>query len=167
MTENQTDETIDTRAELQGKLPEGSDGANFAPSETPGKLPEDSETPANFAAVESSNIDEDAETFPRDYVVKLRDENAKYRQRAADRDEIATKLHTALVAATGRLADPSDLPFDNGHLADPDALTAALDALLQAKPHLASRKPTGNIGQGVSGASDSFSLSALLKSNAS
>lgn len=118
-------------------------------------------------AAEGPAADEDAETFPRDYVVKLRDENAKYRQRAADRDDIATQLHTALVAATGRLADPADLPFDDAHLTDSDALTAAVDALLTSKPHLASRKPIGNIGQGVSAASDSFSLSALLKTNAS
>lgn len=111
--------------------------------------------------------DEDAETFPRDYVVKLRDENARYRQRASDRDDLATQLHTALVAATGRLADPSDLPFADEHLTDSDALTAAVDALLTAKPHLANRRPVGDIGQGVSAASDSFSLSGLLKNNAS
>lgn len=110
---------------------------------------------------------DDAETFPRDYVLKLRDENAKYRQRAADRDEIAAKLHTALVQATGRLQDASDLPFDQTHLDDPQALTAALDALLTAKPHLATRKPMGSIGQGVSGASDTFSLAGALRSNAS
>ena len=110
---------------------------------------------------------DDAETFPRDYVLKLRDENAKYRQRAADRDEIAAKLHTALVRATGRLQDADDLPFDPSHLDDPDALTAALDALLTAKPHLATRKPMGSIGQGVSGASDTFSLAGALRSNAS
>ncbi|PZU48449.1 MAG: hypothetical protein DI566_04240 [Microbacterium sp.] len=109
---------------------------------------------------------DDAETFPRDYVLKLRDENAKYRQRAADRDEIAAKLHTALVRATGRLQDADDLPFDQTHLDDPDALTAALDALLTAKPHLATRKPMGSIGQGVSGASDTFSLAGALRSNA-
>ena len=109
---------------------------------------------------------EDAEMFPRDYVVKLRDENAKYRQRSADRDDLAAKLHTALVAATGRLADPSDLPFDDAHLTDPDALTAALDALLTAKPHLGSRKPTGNIGQGVAGVTDTFSIAGALRTNA-
>lgn len=110
---------------------------------------------------------DDAETFPRDYVQKLRDENAKYRQRAADRDEVAAKLHTALVQATGRLQDASDLAFDQTHLDDPQALTAALDALLTAKPHLATRKPMGSIGQGVSGASDTFSLAGALRSNAS
>lgn len=117
--------------------------------------------------VDNTDTPDEGETFPRDYVVKLRDENARYRQRAADRDDVATRLHTALVAATGRLADRSDLPFADEHLSDPEALTAALDALLTAKPHLASRRPTGNIGQGVSAASDTFSLAGALRSNAS
>lgn len=124
--------------------------------------PDVEELPENEAAP-----DDEAETFPRDYVVKLREESAKYRQRAADRDEVATRLHTALVAATGRLQDPSDLPFDEAHLSDAEALSTAVDTLLQVKPHLATRKPSGNIGQGVSGVSDMVSLSGLLKANAS
>ncbi|WP_422747917.1 hypothetical protein ACN27E_07570 [Mycobacterium sp. WMMD1722] len=109
--------------------------------------------------------DDDAETFPRSVVEKLRQENGKYRQRAAQTDIYAQRLHTALVAATGRLADPADLPYDAEHLDDPDALTAALDALLTDKPHLASRKPSGDIGQGQRGpASGSFSLLDTLKS---
>ena len=110
---------------------------------------------------------EEGDTFPRDYVEKLRDENAKYRQRAQDRDDVAQRLHTALVAATGRLADAADLPFDEDHIVDPDKMIAAIDELLQAKPHLASRKPSGSIGQGVSVVSDTVSLSGLLKANAS
>ena len=124
--------------------------------------PDAEELPENEVAP-----DDEAETFPRDYVLKLRDESAKYRQRAADRDEVATRLHTALVAATGRLQDPSDLPFDEAHLSDAEALSTAVDTLLQVKPHLATRKPSGNIGQGVSGVPDMVSLSGLLKANAS
>ncbi|MBG6237390.1 hypothetical protein IWX78_000333 [Mycetocola sp. CAN_C7] len=108
----------------------------------------------------------DAETFPREYVEDLRKENGKYRQRAQQADELATRLHSALVAATGRLADPSDLPFDEAHLSDPDTLTAAVDALVTAKPHLASRKPFGDIGQGARPASDGFNLAGLLRSTA-
>ncbi len=139
---------------------------------TTDEIVDDTETAANFAGDTEAdgNLpqgEEDAETFPRDYVVKLRDENAKYRQRASDRDEIAARLHTALVTATGRLQDPSDLPFDEDHIVDPDKMVEAIDALLQVKPHLASRKPTGDIGQGVTSSSDDFSLTALLKSNAS
>lgn len=148
MTENQTAENVDEGAISDPTL-------------------EDRVSDATPDDVGTTHPTDDAETFPRDYVLKLRDENAKYRQRAADRDEIAERLHTALVAATGRLADPTDLTFDDAHLSDPEAITAAVDALLTAKPHLASRIPAGDIGQGVSGASDSFSLSGLLKTNAS
>lgn len=109
--------------------------------------------------------DDTAETFPRSVVEKLRQENGKYRQRAQQADTYAERLHTALVSATGRLADPSDLPFDAEHLDDADALTAAIDTLLADKPHLASRTPRGDVGQGQrGGASEPFSLLNTLKS---
>lgn len=110
---------------------------------------------------------DDAETFPREYVQKLRDESAKHRTRAQRADDLAARLHGALVAATGRLADPSDLVFDSEHLDDPEALTAAIDELLTRKPHLASRRVTGDIGQGASGAADSVDLAGILRSRAS
>ena len=47
------------------------------------------------------------------------------------------------------MADPTDLEFDEDHLDDPDALAAAVDDLLACKPQLASRRPTGEIGQGL------------------
>lgn len=108
----------------------------------------------------------DPETFPREYVVKLRQEAAEARVKAKDRDTLAVKLHTALVAATGRLADPSDLPFDAAHLDDPDALTGAIDELLARKPHLASRRVTGDVGQGVTGIADTVSLAGILRAGA-
>lgn len=109
---------------------------------------------------------EDPDTFPRDYVEKLRDENAKYRQRAQQVDDYAERLHTALTAATGRLQDASDLPFDQSHLDDPEALETAIQELLANKPHLGSRKPTGNIGQGVTKTTDTIDLAGLLRSRA-
>jgi hypothetical protein len=99
----------------------------------------------------SNNDLDDAETFPRSYVEKLRKESQGYREKAKTADDLATHLHTALTAATGKLADPSDLAFDAAHLDDADALTAAIDALLAAKPHLRSRKPVGDVGQGQRG----------------
>jgi hypothetical protein len=108
--------------------------------------------------------DEDADTFPREVVERLRQENGKYRQRAQQAEGYAQRLHTELVKATGRLADPTDLDFDESHLDDPDALAAAVDDLLARKPHLASRKPVGDIGQGQrGGASEPFSLPQMLK----
>lgn len=107
---------------------------------------------------------EDGETFPREYVEKLRQENGKYRQRASEADSLANRLHTELVRATGRLADPTDLPFDADHVADAGKMSAAIDALLEAKPHLASRRPIGDIGQGNRGqGGGSFSLLQMLK----
>jgi hypothetical protein len=131
-----------------------------------GKVADD-ENPGDDPETGTIEGTEDPETFPREYVEDLRKENAKYRQRANDRDDIATRLHTSLVAATGRLQDPSDLTFDESHLVDGEGLTAALDSLLTSKPHLASRRPVGNIGQGVTVASADVDLAGILRSRAS
>ncbi len=114
---------------------------------------------------ESPTPEEDLDTFPREVVEKLRQENGKYRQRAQQADTLAQRLHIELVRATGRLADPTDLPFDETHLEDPEALAAAVDDLLDRKPHLASRRPSGDIGQGQRGPAGAggFSLLGLLK----
>ena len=109
----------------------------------------------------------DPETFPREYVVKLRQEAADARVKAKRTDDLATRLHGALVTATGRLADPSDLPYDEAHLDDETALTAAIDELLGRKPHLASRRPVGDIGQGATAASDTVDLAGILRARAS
>jgi len=129
-------------------------------TETPA---EDVETTEPVAEVEEST---EPETFPAEYVAKLRDEAAKYRTRAKRTDELAGRLHTALVAATGRLADPTDLQFDEAHLDDAEALTSAVDALLAVKPHLASRTPRGDVGQGASDSGANVSLAGLLRAGA-
>lgn len=112
------------------------------------------------------DTDDATETFPREYVEKLRDENAKYRQRAQQSDELAHRLHTTMVEATGRLADPTDLPYDDGHLEDSEALHRAIDALLESKPHLAARKPVGSIGQGATTEAAGVDLVGLLRKGA-
>jgi hypothetical protein len=109
---------------------------------------------------------EEPESFPRDYVEQLRDENAKYRQRARTADRLGQRLHTELVRGPGRLADSTDLPYSEEHLAEPGALAAALDDLLARKPHLASRKPVGEIGQGATTSSGSVDLAAILRQRA-
>lgn len=129
---------------------QGEDGATLAPSE-----PDDVEP------------DEDADQFPRSYVERLRRESAGYRERATKGDIYAQRLHTEMVRATGKLADPTDLPFDAEHLDDPDVLAAAVDDLLARKPHLASRKPLGDIGQGpVSSNGSGVDLAAILRQRA-
>ncbi len=143
-TIEQTDET-ETAAETAVEAPEGA-----APPE---------------AEPESQDGPEDAqETFPRKVVEDLRRENAKYRDRAKRADDLGERLHLALVTATGRLADPTDLVFDEAHLDDAEALTAAVDDLLARKPHLATRRVSGDVGQGMSGAADTFDLAGLLRS---
>lgn len=113
---------------------------------------------------DDQTTEDDAETFPREYVEKLRGQSAKYRDRAKVADTLAARLHTQLVKATGRLADPTDLPFDDAHLEDTDALADAIDDLLERKPHLASRKVVGDIGQGQrGGTAEPFSLLGMLK----
>ena len=126
----------------------------------------DGEDTQNANAPEQEAPESEAETFPREYVEKLRKENADARVKAKRADDLAARLHTALVAATGRLADPSDLEFDDAHLDDEDALNAAVDALLARKPHLASRRPVGSIGQGATAPADSVSLAGILRQNA-
>ncbi|SBS76503.1 conserved hypothetical protein [uncultured Mycobacterium sp.] len=140
-----TDETttLDTEGDIPDATPDASEGTTTS---------------------EDVVATEDSETFPRQVVEDLRQENGRYRQRAQRADDLAQRLHTEMVKATGRLADPTDLAFDETHLDDPDALTAAVDDLLARKPHLATRKPTGDIGQGHrGGASQPVSLLQILK----
>lgn len=60
----------------------------------------------------------------------------------------------------------TDLDFAEEHLDDPVALTAAVDNLLARKPHLASRRPTGEIGQGAAPSTGIGDLAALLRQRA-
>ncbi len=70
------------------------------------------------------------------------------------------------MSATGRLADPSDLPFAESHVDDAEALTAAIDELLTRKPHLASRRVTGDVGQGASKSGETVDLAGMLRARA-
>ncbi|QGP90316.1 hypothetical protein GKZ92_06300 [Gordonia sp. 135] len=88
-------------------------------------------------APEAAEPTEDADTFPRAYVEDLRRESAGYRTQVRDLQE---QLHRVRVEQAGALADPADLPFDPAHLESPEALQAAIDTLLEAKPHLKARR---------------------------
>lgn len=110
---------------------------------------------------------EDGDTFPRAYVEKLRREAADARVRAQKADELAGALWEARVAATGRLADATDLPMpEDVDPLDADAVTAAVDELLARKPHLASRVPRGNVGAGVQHEPTAFSLGGMIRAAA-
>ncbi|WP_347956877.1 hypothetical protein [Gordonia aichiensis] len=111
---------------------------------------------------DTNENDEEPDTFPREYVEKLRQENGKYRQRAQKADELAHRLHRALVAADGRLQDPTDLDYADDHLADEATLTEAIDDLLKRKPHLAARRPIGDVGQGATTTPGEVNLLGIL-----
>lgn len=111
------------------------------------------------------------ETFDRAYVERLREEAAGQRTKAKRADALAGRLTAAYAAATGRLADPDDLPYsddllDADGLVDPAKIDAAVDDLLGRKPHLASRRPSGAVDQGARDADDGFSLAGLLRAGA-
>ena len=151
-------------------MPDDTDNQDTAGSdsdqETVDAATELGEETSATAATETDDGD-DGETFPRAYVEELRAENARYRERAKAADTLAQRLHTALVAATGRLQDPSDLPFDEAHLENSDAMAAAIDELLERKPHLKSRRVVGDVGQGAGGVRPGdVDLSALLRARA-
>lgn len=111
--------------------------------------------------------EDDPDTFPKSYVQQLRKESAGYRERAGQADQLAQRLHSALVAATGRLADPTDLPFDAEHLDDADKLAAAIDDLVARKPHLKSRRVVGDVGQGVGAPkAEDVNLADMLRARA-
>ncbi|WP_394276900.1 hypothetical protein, partial [Luteococcus sp.] len=82
-------------------------------------------------------------------------------------EDLAHALFVERVRATGRLADPTDLPYSDEALEDPDELSGAIDELLGRKPHLASRRPRGDVGQGsVGSATGSVDLAGMLRARA-
>ena len=136
------------------------------PEHTP-EPTEPTDTPATEPEAQSdSNESLEPDTFPREYVEELRQENARYRTEAKTAETLGARLHTELVRATGKLADPTDLPFDVEHLEDADKLAAAVDALIASKPHLKARRIVGTVGQGESGAVSSVSLLGMLRDRA-
>lgn len=120
---------------------------------------------APAAITESGNSGDEPEAFDRPYVEKLRREAAESRVKAKRADDLAAALWTARVTATGRLADPTDLVMpDDADPLDEDAVTTAVDGLLERKPHLASRKPRGDVGAGATPAGGTVDLAALMRS---
>ena len=114
----------------------------------------------------------DGDTFPRAYVEQLRGKQRRYRERAKAAEERAGTLSAELwrsrVEALDRLADPADLPLpEDIDPLDPDAVAAAVDELLERKPHLAARRARGNLGQHERRETDEpVSLAGMLRANA-
>lgn len=114
--------------------------------------------------------DDDPDTFDRAYVERLRRESGDHRRRARDAEQVADELRAQLwrerVDSLGLLADPGDLPFDADLLDDPDGIRAAVEHLLDERPHLRTRRIRARIGQGEGSPTTGVSLSALLRGGA-
>lgn len=128
-------------------------------------VPEDAdETPDADQPTDETEPDAESEAL-----AKVRREAKNLRERLkvseARTDALARRLHAELTRASGKLADPSDLAFSAAHVDNPDALAAAIDGLLEAKPHLRSRIPSAaNVGQGAKDQGHSVGLLTHLKS---
>lgn len=148
-TETTTDEAVDTSLEDETTEPHAEHTEDDSADDSGAERPES--------------------TAPRQ-VRDLRREAANYRtQLRAEQDrarDLEQRLHAELVRSTGRLADPSDLAYDAEHLDDADALTAAIDELLESKPHLAKRTPRGSIGQGEGDNTPTTDLASILRARA-
>ncbi|WP_124712693.1 hypothetical protein [Mycolicibacterium nivoides] len=110
----------------------------------------------------------DTIVYKRADIEKLRNEARDNRHRAeaaeARVDELSRALFTARVEATGKLADPDDLPYDAELLTDDDKLNTAVDDLIAKRPHYGKRRVSGSVGQGVTGDRDEpFSLLGRLQ----
>lgn len=124
--------------------------------------------PETDSAPAEGDSDSNEQSFSSEYVEKIRREAQGLRDRAkaaeSRADELARRLHMELARSSGKLADPTDLAFDADHLDDGDKLGAAIDSLLESKPYLRSRVPSGNVGQGAKDTGQPVSLLSHLKS---
>lgn len=140
-TVNPTNNPQDEDGAVDAATDPTGDGATAGPDSGPGDTEPDSDT-----------TDDSARVYPADYVQRLRRDVANYRTRASDAEqrltELSEALWTARVSELGLLADPADLPFDPELVDDVDAIRAAAEALVAAKPHLRSQRITARIGQG-------------------
>lgn len=111
--------------------------------------PADQEQPVDPPTEETTTPADDS--FPREYVEELREENKRYRLKAKSAEELQTRLHEALVRLDGRLADPTDLKFSEDYLNNPDALADAITDLVARKPGLKAQQFSGDVGMGKRG----------------
>ena len=129
--------------------------------------------PAASTDVDSSTtVETEPETFPRAYVEQLRQESAGYRTRAQRADAHAERLMAATVreSVAGILADPTDLPTgqldqlrDEDGFPDVGKIAAAARELIARKPHLADRRPRGDVDQGARTTSADVDLAGMLR----
>lgn len=110
--------------------------------------------------------DPDGDESPGGELARARRQAARYRTELRElegrTDELVAELWRARLELDGRLADPDDLPVDPELVDDPDGIRAAVDALLERKPHLRSRRIRERAGQGEGNPAASVSLAELL-----
>ena len=131
-------------------------------TQTEGQVPEDNE---QVEGQEPETNENDEQSFSREYVQELRSEAAEYRTRAKTADTLREALWAERVKADGRLVDADDLPMpDDADPLDADAVSAAVDALVERKPHLKRREAPAGVGQGLTDPQDnSVSLTSWLR----
>jgi len=123
-------------------------------------------------ALRNSESPQDAEpTFDPAYIAQLRQEAAEGRVKAKRADALARQAVRAIVKGDGRLIDADDLAFDaqfldDDGLVDAEKVTAAIDSLVERKPHLAARRPSSEIPQGAQPMAGQVSLLDLLQGRA-
>ena len=82
-------------------------------------------------------------------------------------------MSTVVEDAAGILEDPADLPlyraeadFDDQGLPDPEKVRAIAIEVAATKPHLARRRPSGDIDQGARVEMETVDLASMLRGRA-
>ncbi|KWX22313.1 hypothetical protein AFM11_21000 [Mycolicibacterium wolinskyi] len=145
-----------------------SDTETVETTDRAGDAVETTETVEAPETLETTETDQDDSAT----LAKVRREAKNLRDRAkaaeARADELARELWTARVAATGKLDNPAELPFDAEILDDADAINQAIEAAIAQRPYIKSRKLSGNVGQGQRGESTGpHDFSGLFRRDAS
>jgi hypothetical protein len=143
-------------------------------TEDPTNQSGDQESVGDGGAQGAHQGEAEPDTFPREYVQRLRDEAAGHRIKAQRADEAVARLTLATITTMTAdvLADPTDLQvtddlLDEDGWPDPEKIKAAAQELVARKPHLATRRPQGDIGQGARGDEvETVGLAALLRAGA-
>jgi hypothetical protein len=132
-------------------------------------MPEPDSSEQAPEALRNSESPQDSDsTFDPAYIAELRQEAAEGRVKAKRADALARQAVNAIVQGDGRLIDADDLAFDaqflnDDGLVDAERITAAIDSLVERKPHLAARRPSSPITQGAQPMAGQVSLLDLLQ----
>lgn len=121
---------------------------------------------------EEEHQEDDADTFDRTYVEKLRTEAAEHRTSRKDAEsalERVTEAYRAVAVAqavAGLLVDADDLAWSDDYLdadglVDAEKVREAATALIDSKPHLG--RVRGDVGQGFKHVEQDVNLASLIR----